>query len=79
MEKGEQVQKEMGDLFFACINVCRLLGMDCEETAQLAGDKFIRRFEKMEQLARQSGRELETLSLPEQDALLENAKALEKI
>ncbi len=79
MEKGEQVQKEMGDLFFACINVCRLLGMDCEETAQLAGDKFIRRFEKMEQLARQSGRELETLSLPEQDALWENAKTLEKI
>lgn len=79
VETGKQVQKEMGDLFFACVNVCRLLGLDCEETVQGATEKFIRRFGQMEALAQEKGLKLEGLSLEEQDKLWEKAKALEKI
>lgn len=82
MEAGagsENIRKEMGDLFFACVNVCRLLGLDCEETVQGATEKFIRRFGKMEALAEERGWKLEGLSLAEQDKLWEKAKALEKI
>lgn len=82
MEKGESketIRKEMGDLFFACVNVCRLLGLDCEETVQAATEKFIRRFANMETLAREKGLNLEALSLAEQDKLWEKAKGLEKI
>ena len=31
METGHEVDKEMGDVFFAAMNVCRLLGLDGEE------------------------------------------------
>lgn len=79
VKTGKQVEKEMGDLFFACVNVCRLLGLDCEETVQGATEKFIRRFGKMEALAQEKGLKLEGLSLEEQDKLWEKAKALEKI
>lgn len=79
LKQGADPQKEMGDLFFACVNVCRLLGLDCEETVQKATEKFIRRFEKMEALAEKKGLKLETLSLSEQDRLWEEAKASEKI
>ncbi len=79
VKTGKQVQKEMGDLFFACVNVCRLLGLDCEETVQGATGKFIRRFGQMETLAQEKGLKLEGLSLEEQDKLWEKAKALEKI
>lgn len=79
LKQGADPKKEMGDLFFACVNVCRLLGLDCEETVQKATEKFIRRFEKMETLAEKKGLKLETLSLSEQDRLWEEAKASEKI
>ena len=46
--------------------------------ARTEGDKFIRRFTHMEELAAEDGVELDELSLTELDALWEAAKAMEQ-
>ena len=74
METGQEVEKEMGDLFFAAMNVCRLLGLEGEETLHQATDKFIRRFEKMEKNVELVGKKLSEMTLEEMDAFWESAK-----
>ncbi len=44
-------EAEIGDLFFALINVCRLYGIDPEAALERTNKKFISRFEYMEQQA----------------------------
>ncbi|MDP2727498.1 MAG: nucleoside triphosphate pyrophosphohydrolase, partial [Dehalococcoidia bacterium] len=46
VEAGSKEEKlhEMGDLFFALVNLARWLGLDAEESLRLADDRFIRRF-----------------------------------
>ena len=77
METGQEVEKEMGDLFFAAMNVCRLLGLEGEETLHQATDKFIRRFEKMEKNVELVGKKLSEMTLEEMDAFWESAKTTE--
>ena len=78
MSSGKDLEKEMGDLLFAAMNVCRLLGFDGEETLHKATDKFIRRFERMEQSVIASKKSLAEMTLQEMDAFWDEAKAAEK-
>ncbi|MGD8237986.1 MAG: nucleoside triphosphate pyrophosphohydrolase [Armatimonadota bacterium] len=66
---------EIGDLLFAVVNVSRFCGLDPEEALRGAIDKFCRRFERIEQSARRSGRSLQEMSLQEMDAIWEEGKA----
>ena len=77
METGVGIEKEMGDLFFAAMNVCRLLGLDGEETLHKATDKFIRRFEQMEKNIDAAGKKLDGMTLAEMDEYWEKAKVTE--
>ena len=70
-------EKEMGDVLFSAVNVCRLLGLDAEDILHAATEKFIRRFESMERLALRDGFPVETLSPDRQNAYWDKAKALE--
>ena len=74
MEQGSRIEEEMGDLLFAVVNVARLLKLEPEFLLMQATDKFILRFEKMEQLAKSRGNELKDLSFAEQDKLWDEAK-----
>ena len=77
MASGQGIEKEMGDLFFATMNVCRLLGLDGEETLHQATDKFIRRFEQMEKNIDAAGKKLSEMTLAEMDEYWEMAKTSE--
>ena len=77
MASGRDIEKEMGDLLFAVMNVCRLLGLDGEETLHKATDKFIRRFEQMEKNIDAVGKKLSEMTLPEMDEYWELAKTTE--
>ena len=77
MAEGRGVDKEMGDLLFAAMNVCRLLGLDGEETLHRATDKFIDRFERMEKNILADGKKLSEMTLGEMDAYWETAKTTE--
>jgi len=73
-----RLQEELGDLLFAMVNVVRLLGHDAEQVLSGASAKFERRFRRMEQLQRErGGAGLADLSLEQQEALWEVAKAEE--
>lgn len=74
----ERLADEMGDLFFALINACRLYGIDPEGALERTNKKFIRRFNHVEQRAEEQGRSLHDLTLEEMDGYWDEAKAMGK-
>lgn len=73
----EKLTDEMGDLFFALINACRLYGVDPEAALERTNKKFIRRFNHMEQRAVEKGVTLHDLTLDEMEGYWQEAKHLE--
>ncbi len=68
---------EVGDLLFAVVNLARWLEVDPEAALREANQRFRRRFARVEEQARESGRALEQMDLAELDALWEAAKGIE--
>ncbi|MGN0779982.1 MAG: nucleoside triphosphate pyrophosphohydrolase [Aristaeellaceae bacterium] len=66
--------EELGDLLFSCVNVARLCGKDPEEMLTQATEKFIRRFQAMENLIISDGKTLEGLTLAEMDVYWSQVK-----
>jgi tetrapyrrole methylase family protein/MazG family protein len=66
--------REFGDLLFTLANIARRLDVDLEPALRGTNERFYRRFSYMEEVCRQRGVELASLSLPEQDALWDEAK-----
>jgi tetrapyrrole methylase family protein/MazG family protein len=66
---------ELGDLLFCLVNVARWLGVDAETALRGTCDRFVHRYTKMEREAHARGIDLAALTLAEQDALWEEAKA----
>lgn len=69
---------EFGDVLFALVNVARWCGIDAEEALAASNRKFRRRWARMEELARESGRSVEDLTTAEQNELWDRAKGEEK-
>lgn len=65
---------ELGDLFFAVVNVCRFLEVDPEEAVNHTTEKFIRRFKFIEDSAAQLGLSIENMTLEQMDGLWEKSK-----
>jgi MazG family protein len=57
-----QLEEEIGDLFFAAVNIARFLGVDPEIALKKANGKFKRRFEWMESAAAREGKRLAEVS-----------------
>lgn len=74
----ERLTDEMGDLFFALINACRLYGIDPEGALERTNKKFIRRFNHVEQRAEEQGKTLSQMTLLEMDGYWNEAKQNEK-
>ncbi len=74
----EQIGREMGDLLFSLVNLCRFLDLQAEEVLRETVDRFIRRFGHIESELKQKGRSLEDSSLEEMDLLWEEAKKRER-
>jgi MazG family protein len=74
---SERVRDEMGDVLFVMANLARHLGVEPETALQRSNTAFKRRFESMEEQARDRGEDLRELSLEEQDAMWEEAKRRE--
>lgn len=55
----ERVKEEIGDLLFSVAQLARHLDLNPEECLRDANKKFIRRFQKVEDLVKASGRKLE--------------------
>jgi len=71
--KDEQ-ESEFGDLLFAWINYARFINIDPESALSRTNQKFIRRFQAMEDLARARGLDLHSMNLEQLDRLWEEVK-----
>jgi MazG family protein len=76
LEKKEsaEVEEEIGDLFFAAVNLARFLKVDPEIALKNANAKFSRRFREMERLAAEKGRAFADVPRAEKEELWELAK-----
>ncbi len=68
------IEDEIGDLLFQIVNLSRFFGLNAENTLTNATEKFINRFEGIEELAINQQREMATLSLNEMNELWEVVK-----
>lgn len=69
-----EMEEELGDLLFSCVNTARHLGIDAEQALSKATDKFIERFSATEDLVRENGQNMPDLTLEELDVYWEDAK-----
>jgi len=69
--------EELGDLFFAIVNAARHEEIVAEEALHLTNNKFKQRFTYIEQKAKESGLELDKMTLVEMDSLWNEAKKSE--
>jgi len=76
-ENMEKIKEEIGDLLFSCVNVARFLKVDEEIALNWTIDKFIKRFDYIERVAKEKGIELTDMNIEEMDRLWENSKNLD--
>ena len=69
-----ELNDELGDLFFALVNLARWKKVDAESALRGTNMKFKKRFAYIEQGAKKQGRELSGLSLDEMESLWQEAK-----
>lgn len=69
-------EAELGDLLFAAINVARMNGLSPDNALERTNQKFIRRFNYIEESAIKQGRNLKEMTLEEMDTLWNEAKRL---
>ena len=73
---GDQdaVAEELGDLLLTVTSLARKLGVKSEEALFHATNKFIDRFEKVENAVMEAGKDMETLTMAELDAIWDGIK-----
>ena len=74
----DKATEEMGDLFFALVNAARLYNVRPDNALEKTNAKFIRRFNYVEQKAKEKGLSLKEMTLDEMEALWQEAKTSEK-
>ncbi|MFW2477672.1 MAG: nucleoside triphosphate pyrophosphohydrolase [Sediminibacterium sp.] len=70
----KEIQAEFGDLLFSLINYARFLQVDAEAALEQTNKKFIHRFQTMESMAAEQGKNLGDMTLNEMDALWNEIK-----
>jgi MazG family protein len=73
-----RLEDEVGDLFFALVNIARYLSLDPESALRKTNRKFRRRFEYLEDKLREQGRKPAEASLDEMESLWQESKQREK-
>jgi nucleoside triphosphate diphosphatase len=70
----QSIQDEIGDLLFAVVNLARKCQLDGESTLQAATDKFVARFNRLEDELHARGKKLGDVDLAELDAIWNKIK-----
>lgn len=79
VDDEDNIEEELGDLLFSCVNLSRHLSVESEGALRRATSKFESRFRWLERSVLEQGNKIEALSLSELDALWNQAKqTLEK-
>lgn len=70
-------EEELGDFLFSLINMGRLYGLEPDTALERTNQKFVRRFNHLEQRAKEEGYELRDLTLGQMEEYYQEAKRLE--
>jgi len=77
-EDKERSTRELGDFLFSVINAARLYKLNPDNALEHTNQKFIRRFNYVEQHSIREGKSLNDMTLEEMDKLWNEAKKYEK-
>lgn len=75
-ENIDAMEAEFGDVLFSMVNYARFLNIDPENALERTNKKFIKRFQYLEEKAKEKGKSLKDMSLPEMDVFWEEAKSV---
>ena len=74
----KQAEREFGDVLFSLVNAARLYKINPDNALEYTNQKFICRFNYLEQKAKAMGRKLSEMTLAEMDEIWEEAKTIEQ-
>jgi len=74
----QSIEDEVGDLLFAVVNLARKCKLDAESMLQTATDKFVARFNRLEDELQARGKRLGDVDLGELDAIWNEIKKMAK-
>ncbi len=75
---AEEIEKELGDLLLACVNIGRKAGCDCEKALKESAERFAKRFTLAETLALKEHTDVTKLTEEEWDQYYVQAKEILK-
>lgn len=70
----DNISEELGDLMFCCVNLARHYKIDSEISLRDTNEKFVSRFNYIEEALRKQNKSLSNATLEEMDALWNEAK-----
>lgn len=70
----ERAEAEFGDLIFSLVNYARFIHINPENALEKTNKKFIKRFQYLEQKAKENGKALQDMTLAEMDVYWNEAK-----
>ena len=76
-ERHAAIEAELGDLLFACVNLCRKAGVHASLALDRANAKFTERFTRMEETAAARGIDVRSAGLEALDAVWDEVKSRE--
>ena len=74
LKDPEKIKEEAGDLAFAVVNLMRFLKVNPEDALNATCNKFVDRFQYIEDMAKEANRDLKDMTLEEMDVFWEGAK-----
>ncbi|MEN6461488.1 MAG: nucleoside triphosphate pyrophosphohydrolase [Syntrophomonas sp.] len=72
--EGDQINEEMGDVFFSLVNIARMKKVEPEQALQGCNDKFRRRFNYIEEQVKAAEKSFADMNLQEMDNIWNEAK-----
>ncbi|MBO5993478.1 MAG: nucleoside triphosphate pyrophosphohydrolase [Acidaminococcaceae bacterium] len=78
LQNQDEMEKELGDLCFSMVNFARHLGLESETALNRCNNRFVTRFEHVENRVKDSGKDWKEYSLDELDRFWDEAKESEK-
>lgn len=72
----EKIEAEFGDVLFSLINYARFIHINPENALEKTNKKFIKRFQYLEEKAKERGKSLQDMTLAEMDIFWNEAKQL---
>jgi MazG family protein len=74
LQDRAKIEDEIGDMLFAAVNLTRKCKIDAESALQRATDKFVARFNRLEDELKARQKKLGDVDLPEMDAIWDRIK-----